>query len=262
MIMRKLSLTVPLAAALMGICLFILRRIQLNTVFDPETGLADEYAPVSLALIALCILVMLLAVIVMFVLIRRTSAHTLYEKAFSISSVPVLALYVIVGVLMAVNAVIFWIYTIRSVSALPIVETVFSLFALLSGVSVVHLAVCSFKGIHRNSTGILSVIPPVFFCLWLVITYKENATNPVLLDYFYECLAMAAAALSFYYAAGFVFGRGRPGMTVLTHLCAVSFMITALAGVSSTAILVLRASAASALLLNSIVFISNLKPKD
>ncbi len=59
-----------------------------------------------------------------------------------------------------------------------------------------------------------SALIVLFGGLWLITTYKIAATDPVIWRYAVEILAICAALMAFYYAAGYQFGEPSPRMTV------------------------------------------------
>jgi hypothetical protein len=100
-------------------------------------------------------------------------------------------------------------------------DLIFSALSALSALSVMYLA----RGAHAGRSGgfdrFLSVIPPLFFSYWLIRLYMANASNPVVLMYGYECLAVAAAAMCFYFLSGCLYGKSEPGKTVFCMIMTV-----------------------------------------
>jgi hypothetical protein len=93
-------------------------------------------------------------------------------------------------------------------------DMIFALLSALSALSVMRLARGAYVGRVGGVDRFLSVIPPLFFSYWLIRLYMANASNPVILIYGYECLAVAAAAMCFYFLSGCVYGKFEPGKTV------------------------------------------------
>ncbi|MGE4484490.1 MAG: hypothetical protein AB7C97_05145 [Oscillospiraceae bacterium] len=256
--MRKFGVIISAFAVICGAAGFFLRKNELLTVFDAETGLAEPFARVSVMLMSLLIVAAMVIVIAVFGAFRGKRTEEVYEKAFAIKSVGVLALYFILGLFAVAGAVLYWLGTPAPVSGIPFAAIAFSVFAALSGVSFIILAVHSFKGNAGIEMGLFSVIPPLFFSFWLVVTYKQNAANPVLLDFFYECAALAVAALAFYFVAGYIYKRRCPRMTLISQLIAVCLLTVFFADINNVPFFLINASVIGVLVLDSLVFAGNI----
>ncbi|MDR1299573.1 MAG: hypothetical protein LBJ84_04910, partial [Oscillospiraceae bacterium] len=90
-------------------------------------------------------------------------------------------------------------------------------FFILSAISAVSAAVVA-HGAYIGHTGgfcrFLSIVPPIFFSYWMILLYRIHASDPVIVNYGYECLAIAASAMSFYFLAGYQYGKPEPGKTL------------------------------------------------
>ena len=69
----------------------------------------------------------------------------------------------------------------------------------------------------------------VVMSAWLIFAYKENAEDPQLWLFVPGILAVASAALSFYYLAGYPFGRAKPARALLVTQLATYFSLIAAA---------------------------------
>lgn len=99
----------------------------------------------------------------------------------------------------------------------------------------------------------------IFICYWLILTYKINAANPVILDYVYDALALCAFALAGYYITGFCYGRGSPAKTLFFSNFSVYLCFVSIAGSHIFPVTVFYSFTASVMLLNSITLMFNLK---
>ena len=84
----------------------------------------------------------------------------------------------------------------------------------------------------------LSVLPVLFFCLWLVVFYKENAANPILWAYGMEILAIAMCLLAVFRLSAYLFYRAKPRQTIFACMLA---LITSLATLTDSVSLGARA---------------------
>lgn len=88
---------------------------------------------------------------------------------------------------------------------------------------------------RRESLPLLELC--LLFCLWLISDYQIRAADPVVLDYVYEVFAIAAAVMALYYLAGYSFQNGKPRRTLVTTLAAAYFAMVTMAdghGLSDT----------------------------
>lgn len=225
--MRK-SWIAPSLAVLAGAGGAIIRKIELDSVFEETTSLAVRGAPVSRALIALSVLSV--AVIFLFSLfaVKKGAVTDAYRKTFKTESVLSCLISFVFGVTVICCSAVFFLKP-ENINIPALVNAIFSVFSVLSGVSFILLSVCGFTQKESGATMLFSVIPAMFFCFWLALTYKNYAQNPELLTYCYRSIALAFSALAFYYGAGYAFGRAKPRMTVISHLAAIYFLCVTLA---------------------------------
>ena len=83
-----------------------------------------------------------------------------------------------------------------------------------------------------------SVLPVLFFCLWLVVFYKENAANPILWSYGMEILAIAMCLLAVFRLSAYLFYRAKPRRAIFACMLA---LITSLATLTDSVSLGARA---------------------
>ena len=93
-------------------------------------------------------------------------------------------------------------------------------------------------GSHGGFGAALSVLPVLFFCLWLVVFYKENAANPILWSYGMEILAIAMCLLAVFRLSAYLFYRAKPRRAIFACMLA---LITSLATLTDSVSLGARA---------------------
>lgn len=214
----------PLLAVVGGVGGFFLRRWELTTAFE-STGLAIPGASVSIALIVLSVLVVLALA-----LLCRRPANTLndYAGAFSAQgNWP----YLIVMALAAACILVAGLFGLRNELgwlAPRVLQMLLWIMCLLSFVCVVITALQNFRAQGRKYS--LALLPPGYtLCIWLVLTYKDYNSEPVLLVYVYELFAIICTMLGIYFAAAFSFGRGRARRCAFFSLAGIYFSIITLA---------------------------------
>ena len=214
--MHKIGFILAPLAVLAGILGFFLRRLQLETVFDPQTGLATSNAPISLVLLALSALVVGLFFGLSFLAPKREGAD--FATAFGSGAFGRTILCFFAVILMFVGGGrLIALMMIRQFELFPLL---WAGAALLAGVFLILLALLGHSG--RN-VAIFSAVPVFFISLWMVILYIDHAANPVLLAYVYRLFALAFLLLSFYYIAGFAFRQAKVGRLIFAVSTAVYF---------------------------------------
>ena len=229
----------PLLAIAGGAVGFGLRKWQLASGFEPDTGLAIPGSPAALALLLWSSFV---ALGVILLCMDRKGPRTC-QKAFAAQgnslflTAAVLGAFLLLvsagaeGITLAVSyrtslyTNTSWASQFSSILLPPV------RFALcLGGFPCALLWVKRLsrkEGPGRESLAILELC--ILFCVWLVSDYQVRAADPVILDYVYEVLAIAAALMALYYIAGYSFQTGKPRRTAVTSLMAAYFSMVTLA---------------------------------
>lgn len=239
--MRKVCLA-PAAVLAVGIIGAFLRWTELQTAFEPN-GLPIPGAGITVALALLSVLAVGLCAALAVLLGKRYTTHRGYKRVFRTDSYLLFAMMAILGIGMTLCAAL---TALLGRDVLGLVGAGKLVFLLLFALAGLGLAVMAYSAYTQKDTRFLkpgSLIPSIFFCFWMVSVYRQNAGNPVILDYCYTALALGAAAVSSYYAAGYAFGRKTLTATVLMSLVSVYLLTVA---VADPAPMVLRFSLAAA----------------
>ena len=224
--MRK-PYAAPLTALVMGAAGAALRWTELNTAFEADTGLhiAGSFATVALAVLS--VLAVMAAVLFGGIAKRSGTAAADYPHAFPLEKPAGFLLSAFFGAVFAGAALLALLQGDRAVEGVSFY--VFVILGAAAGASMVTASAARFTRKTGSALSLAVVIPALFFAYLLAAKYKENAYSPVILSYCYVCLALAASAFCHYYAAGFNFGRGKPGATVFTHFAAIYFLSVTMA---------------------------------
>ena len=270
--MRKSAVVIPLLALIAGIAGLLIRRLELSKAFEADTGFAVRGEPITAVLIAISVAFLVLAVATGLLISRRMRAADDYGAVFTSRSIFYPAISLGLGVVWLVADVMYFLdvygrYTeaargIAFTGGFPILEAIFVFLAVVSALSIIFLAWGAYRGRGGTDMMVFSVIPSVFFSFWLILLYKNNASNPVILKYAYECLAIVAAALSFYFSAGFVYKKVATGRTLFSFLVTIYFCTVVLADDIGLPLKLIFGVAVLGALLNCVVYIRNLRDKD
>jgi hypothetical protein len=259
--MRKSAVAIPIIALIAGAFGFLFRQMEINTAFERVTGFAKRGALSTTLLLVLSVLVIILATLFAVLTRNKYKAENDYSKAFA----PKGFLYIGVSFILGLGWIIadvFYFLNKRAAAALTVIDFIWIFLAAVTAFSLVFLARGAYKGRSGTEMLLFSIVPPIFFCFWLIVLYKDNAANPVLLSYCFQCLAIAAATLSFYFSAGFVYKKAVTGRALFSFLITIYFCAVVLA---DTVILPVKVFFGIMLILHfiaSVVFIRNLKQKD
>lgn len=238
--MRK-DIILPAVAAGAGALGFGLRRWQMSSGFEPDTGLAIPGAPAAVALVAcsaaLAVLLLLLA--------WGSKERMGWKRAFQgaencpvYMTAMVLAAFLLLGSagievlaypgsFQTAQAAESW--GVRTAAAvLPPLR----ILLCLGGCPCVLVWA---KNLYRRGEGGKESLPLLelcfLFCVWLVSNYQSCAADPVVMNYIWEVLAICFSLLGLYYVASYSFLKeGHPRRTVLVCLMAVFFSLTAMGG--------------------------------
>lgn len=262
--MRR-EILLPGLALAGGAAGFALRRWELNTAFEPETGLPIAGAPATWALLALSLLMAGL------ILLLCTGHHFAfpggYDQAFrSDSSLYVIAI-IASGFLMGVGGILklrelpaalegYSGLAVRGVaSALPML--LLSVLCLVSAACIVLIARNNYRGDGKGARSMLLLAPAYAACMWLISAYQFRAADPVIEDYIYQLLAVIALLLALYFMAGFSFEKTKVKRTAFFSLLGIYLSAVSLAGTDDLSALALFAFAILYLTASAAVLLYN-----
>lgn len=237
--MRK-SVVLPILAFVGGAGGFLLRRWELASAFEPDTGLPIPGAPAAWALIALSV-----AMLAVFMGLCRgkhnpfpkgydgafaAKGNTLYISAMVLSA----ALLLVSGVLELMGLSQAYATASMTQGINPMLSTLpKALLAVLTlgcVFCVLSVGKNGYRGEGKGKFKAALLMPAYMACLWLISAYQTRAGDPVRQDYIYELLAIIAALLGFYFTAGFSFEKkGKVFFAALFSLMGVYLSLTTLA---------------------------------
>lgn len=218
----------PLFSIAAGIVGMLLRKKELATIFDSATGLAERGAAVTTLLGLLSAVVVLISILYAAVGCRNGRAEEPYEVIMAPRSPLGLLLLFISSVLIVIGGG-WYFFAARAEGAGGIYTIAFAVLAIAAGVCQIVLAAASYSKKRAEGMSIAASVTPLYLCLWLVATYRNYGTEPSLLRFCGMCIALIAATLSFYYTAGFAFGKFKLKRTVAVSLAAIYMCTVALA---------------------------------
>lgn len=262
--MRK-EILLPGLALAGGAAGFVLRRWELNTAFEPDTGLHVAGAPATWALVALSLLMAGLF------LLLCTGHHFPfpggYDQAFHSGSSLYVTVSIASGFLMGVGGILklrelpgalsgYSGLAVRGVaSALPMV--LLSALCLVSAGCIVLIAKNNYRGEGKGMRSMLLLAPAYAACMWLISAYQAKAADPVIEDYIYQLLAVISVLLALYFMAGFSFEKTKVKRTVFFSLLGIYLSVLNLANTDDLSSLALFAFAILYLTASAAVLLFN-----
>ena len=248
--MRK-ELILPVTAIVGGAIGFFLRRLELATAFEPDTGLPIEGMPVTWALIALSVVVA--AVVFLLCLGVGKGFEGGYDQAFQARDAAPYMMGMTAGAFLTAAAGALLLMKLPGLYAEASLETGgFPMFSLVPMVLLAVLCLCSawsmlmlgknnYRGEEKGKYSAWLLIPAYTCCMWLIVSYQEHSGDPIILDYVYQLFSVIAAVLGCYFLSGFGFGRSRPAAAAFFSAEAMYFALVTLADAHEPAFLLLYA---------------------
>lgn len=241
--MRK-EIVLPSLAVGGGIVGLLLRRWELATAFEADTGLVTPNMPSTWALILWSAVLA-----VAFILLCRgkhrpfpggydaafaAKGNTVYVTAMVLSAFLLLASAVLnyMGIPAAYQEAV---AAARAGNAqgtplfnvLP--RAILGLLSAIAFFCVLSTGKNNYRGEGRGKFSFPLLAPAYMGCIWLIAAYQVRAGDPVRQDYIYELFAIIASLLGLYFTAGFSFERAKVFRSSLFSLLGVYFSLVTLA---------------------------------
>lgn len=212
--MRKYALTLCCTACVFGAFGVFCRWIQGMTAFE-ENGL---YTPGSFwGIILILMYIAAAAAMIGFVLFFKRNQKLASPPDFGLATAGhrrwALLIALVVTLVMLAGSVMLLI-TAEGEQFASLLR-VLALLGVLCAAGFMGMAGACGKESERGGAleaglCLASVLPVVFCCFWLIVSYRQDAATSVVWSYAPEIIAIAASLLAFYYVAGHAYGRPRP----------------------------------------------------
>jgi len=233
--MRISAIFMPFFALAAGAAGFYLRLMELWDVFDPLTGLPARGATTTYALFALSVVVLIVVLVFSIRVAVKHKSPRGFENAFGTDPLPYPIVISVIGMVW-LGATVYLFLDKYASGDMPMSDLYFLILSALTAISIAFFAIEMYQNPRRKTTFALSIVPTIFMCFWLIIVYRQNASNPILLSYGYHSLAIITSALGFYFSSGFVYSKPAPGRTIFVYFVAIYFCFVTLADEHSISI--------------------------
>jgi len=248
-------------AFLAGISGFYLRVSELLNVFDQYTGLPARAAATTFWLIALSAAFLLIIIVFAIFVAARHQAPQGFENAFGTDPVFYPIIFVIIGLVWLAGTYLYYADIRAAAVTMQTIDIIFIALSALAAICITLFAIEMFQDSRRKTPFALSIVPTIFMCFWLILIYRQNASNPVLLSYVYQCLAFVAAALSFYFTSGFLYRKPAPGKAIVSYFATIYFCVITLADPHPLSVRLIICAILAANVIHAAMLISNLQRK-
>ena len=259
--MRISAFFVPFFTLLAGVGGFYLRMSELLDAFDPYTGLPERGAATTIWMI---IFSAVFIGMIIFFAITASARHRSpkgFENAFGTDPILYPVLLVLVGVAWLAGTYLYF-SPLRIADTLQAIDIYFIILSALSAICIAYFAIEMFQDSRRKTPYILSIVPTIFLCFWLILLYRQNAANPILLSYVYQCLAIVASALSFYFTSAFLYDKPAPGKAIVSYCAAMYFCAVTLADGHPPGIAIIFGAIIAACTIHLVMLLRNLQRKE
>lgn len=206
--MRKNALIISCYVCALGAFGAFFRWLQIQIFYDPATGIMTG------SVWGILLPLMIIAVAVVF--------YYLIKKLLDQNLIPPMKLYDMFRGTTLVYPAVAW--TIGIITALGGLVTAFSvrydaqaglytivgLLAIIGGMSFPLICTCSKRRFAPGFVSALMTVPVIMFIIWLIASYRQNATIASIWVYAVEILALCACLTAFFFTAGYAYGRVKP----------------------------------------------------
>ena len=251
----------PLFAVLAGIGGLYLRFLERANVFDQLTGLPERNATFTLWLFILSAAFIISIIVFAIYAYAKHRPSLGFENAFGTDPLAYPIIFTFIGLVWLAGTYLFF-SDLSQLGSIATIDVIFIVFSSLAAISTTFFAIEMFQDSRRKAPYALSVVPTLFVCFWLILMYRQNASNPVLLDYVYKCLALMASALSFYFTSGFLYGKPAPGKAIFTYFAAIYFCTVTLADDHPLSIKIIYFAMIAVNIIHSSMLLKNLRRKE
>jgi len=211
-----------------GVGGFFLRTWQIDSSFEPSSGLPIPGTTASIAITLFSLLIALLILLLGLSLRRETPQEVKPQE--TAPSFFMLLSTCAAAALTAISAFLFFqeALLLRQVEQrIDPLLFVFAFLGLLSAFALCRIGMLRFKAKALGSSSAL-LLPAYSGCLWLMISYQILAGDPFVTDYIYVLFAIMSGMLAHYFIASHNFQSPRREAICVTAGLAVYFSFVSL----------------------------------
>lgn len=226
--MRKFAVGAALLALIAGGVGYVLRYQYFERAVEADTGLPVFSSPSLLTMVYYTAFIIVLAFVLAYIARRSFDVHENYREVIAPINLFYLCCMAAVFVLLLASGAISIVQAV-SADTIDYIVLIRAVFIVMTGISLFGMTYEASNKKDSRGSLVFSIIPEIAITFWLLIYYRSNQINPIILSYVYYALALAASAFGFYFTAGYVYGRCAPLRLIFSYSTAVYFLIMSLA---------------------------------
>mgnify|MGYP004523669449 CR=1 FL=1 len=204
---------------------FAVRWAQNMSIFDPKTHLAAPGAAASWFLI-LFTLASLIGLAVLLLPLLSYGLDGNPSAAIRGGSNAYKTLCTLIGAILCLAGAVLMLKA--NDELYPLLRKVLGTLAILSGIGILCTGRNGKSDTESPTACFYTIVPVLFGCFWLIVSYKDHSADPVIWGYAVEIAAIAVATVALYLIAGFVFCRPRLFPTCMASAAAALLCFMAL----------------------------------
>lgn len=255
----------PLLALLLGAAGYYLRIRQLAAALSPTTGISLLHHPLTYAFIGVtaggALLLLLLSLTVANEAQDWYSAFHAGPVIRTLEFLSALAFAAGTGLIVRTFYLAYRSTAGEAIAGklLLVLQTqpFLLFFCLLMACTTLAVLFMAIRNGDSGSWSLAPLIPGFTACVWMVLTYHNNASNPAVLSFAWQLFAVISAALAWYYTASFAFQAPHLRRAAWFSLLTVALCLPALADPVELYQKALLAATALWFLTRSILLIGN-----
>lgn len=225
----KIAPMLTLALCVPGVAL---RAMHFTYGFDVDSGLPSQHAIwlwccAGLFVVAAILLCALCAPL-------RRQAETPFETLFGTRKVSFRMMMVITGMLFILGGAVYFYFNLTGTETVYaiweyVVSYLYAAAAVGTGFSLIGLAQAQ-GGEMNEKNARLTLLPLLWSCLHLLVTYRATDVDPKLPAYAFGLISDALLVLAVYHFARMLYGRPRPAAFAVCSLLALLISVADLGG--------------------------------
>lgn len=142
------------------------------------------------------------------------------------------------------------------------IYTIIGMLAIFSGVGFPLICTCAQKRYNPRFISVLMTLPVLMFALWLIASYRQNATIPSVGVYAIEIVTLCACIVAFFYTSGYAYGVVKPVESMITTMFAAFMCFMTISDSRYFGLQLLLVGSAGMLLAENWMLISNMHEKE
>lgn len=258
--MRKNALIISCYICALGAFGAFFRWLQNQICYDPVTGIMAR--GIWNYLIPLVILIV---AAIFYMQIKRLLGKNLVPpmKLYDMFSGTTIV-YPIVSWLIAVIMALGGLTTIFSVrfTEQAGLYTAIAFLSVLTGLSFPLVCTCAKRRFAPGFISALMTFPVLMFALWLIASYRQNATIASIWVYAVEILCLCACLTAFFFTSGYAYGRVKPIESLFFTMLAAFLCFMTLSDDRSTGLQLIISGSIGMLLTECWMIVSNMRDAD